>query len=522
MRRNPHVFVRSMTESTPPRPSLSGPFFLTFAAILLIAALAILPFWAGKPDEAGLQGIARFIGRFHPVVLHLPIGMLVWVLLLETGNLFSRKPGLPSSRTPMMFTAFSAVIAALLGFVLYYSRPDYDAALVERHLYGGLFFACAAVATFAFKTWVDTFDGRGAVLYRILLLGCAGVMVFTSHDGASLTHGKGYLTDHAPDSLRKLLGMPVKQARQPALALKDASEQIAYTDLIVPILEQKCYSCHNEEKRKGRYRMDEYELLLAGGKEGDGIVPGNSAQSNMIVRIELPEDDEEHMPPEGKKDLEEHEIALLKWWIDNGASKDAKMADLPVTDEVKAAIAKMIPPQVIEQQKAAEENARKKESARRDSIMAELVRLQAKYPAAINFESQDSARLAFTAVGMRKTFGDADLAKLEAVIPTLVSLDLSATSVTDSGARLLANAVELKSLRLSETEVTDAALDFLAELPNLESLNLHSTGIGNGAVPKLASMTQLRKLYLWRTGVDAEGLRKLGESLPDCEIVTGT
>jgi len=510
-----------MNESEPPRPSFAGPFSATFAAILLIAALAILPFWAGKPDEAGMQGIAKFIGRFHPVILHLPIGMLAWVLLLETGNLFSRKPGRPSSRMPMMFTALSAVIAALLGFVLYFSTPDYDAELVERHLYGGLFFACAAVATFAFKTWVDALGGRGAALYRILLLGCGGVMAFTSHDGASLTHGKGYLTDHAPDPLRKVLGMPVKKAKQSAIAIKDESEQIVYTDLIVPILEQKCYSCHNEEKRKGRFRMDEYELLLAGGKEGDGIVPGNSAQSNVVVRIELPKDDEEHMPPEGKKGLDDHEIALLKWWIDSGASKDAKMADLPVTDEVKAAIAQMIPPHVIEQQKAAADKASKDEAARRDSLKAELARLQAEYPAAINFESQDSARLAFTAVGMRKSFGDADLAKLEPVIPALVSLDLSATSVTDSGLRLLANAVELRSLRLSETDVTNAALDFLAELPNLESLNLHSTGIGNEAVAKLAAMTQLRKLYLWRTGVDEDGMRKLAESLPECEIVTG-
>lgn len=329
-----------MTESTPPRPSFAGPFFLSFAAILLIAALAVLPFWVGEPDEDGLQGIAKFIGRFHPVILHLPIGMLVWVLILETGNLFSRKPGRPSSRTPMMFTALSAVIAALLGFVLYHSTPDYDAELVERHLYGGLFFACATVAAFAFKSWVDTLDGRGVWFYRILLLGCAGVLGFTSHDGASLTHGKGYLTDHAPDPLRKVLGLPVKKAKQPTLATKDDGEQIAYTDFIIPILEQKCYSCHNEEKRKGRYRMDEYELLLAGGKEGDGIVPGNSSQSNVVVRIELPKDDEEHMPPEGKKGLEDHEIALLKWWIDSGASKDAKMADLPVTDEVKAAMTK--------------------------------------------------------------------------------------------------------------------------------------------------------------------------------------
>ena len=331
-----------MAESTPPRPSFAGPLFFSFAAILLIAVLASLPFWAGKPDADGLQGTARFIGRLHPVVLHLPIGMLVWVLILETGNLFAGKAGGPSSRMPLMFTALSAVISALLGIVLYQSTPDYDAELVERHLYGGLLFACATVATFAFKCWVDTLDGRGAGFYRILLLGCAAVMAFTSHDGASLTHGKGYLTDHAPDPLRKLLGLPERNPPKSASA-SDTGERIVYGEIIAPILEQKCYSCHNADKQKGRYRMDEYELLLQGGKEGDGIIPGNSAASNVIVRIELPEDDEEHMPPEGKKDIEPHELVLLKWWIDQGAPAEAKISDLAATDEVKDAIAKLVP-----------------------------------------------------------------------------------------------------------------------------------------------------------------------------------
>ncbi len=365
-----------MTESTPPRPSFAGPLFFSFAAILLIAVLASLPFCAGKPDEDGLQGIAKFIGRFHPVVLHLPIGMLVWVLLLETGNLFSRKPGGTSSRMPLMFTALSAVIAALLGIAgrdasraatfdlgfalgprlnaagrLADMSPDYDAELVERHLYGGLFFACATVATFAFKCWVDTLDGRGAGFYRILLMGCATVMGFTSHDGASLTHGKGYLTDHAPDPLRKLLGLPEGKSPKSASAA-DIGGQIVYREIIVPILERNCYSCHNADKQKGRYRMDEYELLLKGGKEGDGIIPGNSAASNVIVRIELPVDDDEHMPPEGKKDIEPHELILLKWWIDQGAPMGTKLSNLAVTDEVRDAITKLVPEPAAEAEEA--------------------------------------------------------------------------------------------------------------------------------------------------------------------------
>jgi len=480
--------------------------------------LAALPFWVGKPQENGLPEVAKFIGRFHPVVLHLPIGMLVWVLLVEIGNLIFRNPARSSSRAAMFFTACSAVLAALLGFLLYYSMPDYDKDLAGRHLIGGILFACGTVAAFVVKTWVDALEGRGNKYYRIILLGCAGVMAFTSHDGASLTHGKGYLTDYAPDPLRKALGLSARITEKPK---KNTDEQVVYTDLIVPIFEQKCYSCHNAEKRKGQYQMDQYDLLLAGGNKGAGIIPGNSGDSHMIVRIDLPENHAEHMPPEGKKDLEEHEVVLIKWWIDGGASKDAKLADLTMTDAVKQALSLTVPPEVSTQQKAAASQAVKQTAGRRDSLKADVARLSAEFPAALNFESQDSGNLVFTAVGIRKKFGDADLAKLGPVLPAIISLDLSSTMVTDAGAKILANATDLKSLRLSETAVSDLALDYLTNLPRLESLNLYGTRVSNAGVLKLATMKQLKKLYLWQTDVDAAGARALGEKLPGCEIVMG-
>ena len=107
-----------MTESETPHRSLKGPVFLTLFGLLVIAALAVLPFWAGPPPEDGLPDMAKFVGRFHPVLLHLPIGMLLLVLALETGRLFSkRKPG-SSTQIAVFFAAASAVVAVLLGFVL--------------------------------------------------------------------------------------------------------------------------------------------------------------------------------------------------------------------------------------------------------------------------------------------------------------------------------------------------------------------------------------------------------------------
>jgi len=514
-----------MTDSESTRRSLKGPVFLTFCALLAIAALAILPVWAGPPPEDGLPDLAKFIGRFHPVMLHLPIGMLVLVLALEVGRVFTKNKSGLSTQIAMFFAAASAVVAVLLGFVLYYSMPgDYSRELAERHLNGGILFACGTLAAFIAKVWVDVAGGKGAWLYLTLLLGSSGVMGFTSHDGASLTHGEDYLTKYAPDPVRKLIGLPVKEgaAKDEATPpVKPLGEQVVYSEIIVPILEQKCYSCHNAEKQKGKYRMDDYELLVKGGKEGDGIVHGKADESNVIVRIDLPEDDDEHMPPEGKKDLEEHEVVLVKWWIDQGASKDAKFDDLKATDAIKEAVAKMVPPEVLARQKSAAEDALKQAAKQRESVKAEVERLRKEFPAALNFESQTSSGVTFTAVSMRKDFGDDDLAKLQAVVPALVSLDLSASTITDEGAKLLAQAAELRTLRLSETALTDAGLETLAKLPNLESLNLYGTKVSNQGILKLAALPKLRKLYLWRTQVDEAGIKALKEKLPACEIVTG-
>jgi uncharacterized membrane protein len=524
-----------MTETENPSRSLKGPVFLTLCGLLLIAALAALPIWAGPPPEDGLPDIAKFIGRFHPVMLHLPIGMLLLVLVLEIGHFLPRNRAGYSTQVAMFFAAASAVVATLLGFLLYYSMPEYEKELAERHLNGGIIFACGMVGAFVVKVWVDVAGGKGAWLYWVLLLGSSGIMGIASHDGASLTHGKGYLTDFAPNPVRKAIGMPVKEEKSdegpsgnggqasgaPLAAAKPPSEQVVYSDIIVPILEQKCYSCHNAEKQKGKYRMDEYDLLVKGGKEGDGIVHGKSADSNVIVRVELPEDDDEHMPPEGKKELEAHEVVLIKWWIDKGASKDAKLADVEVTDDVKAAISKLVPPEVLAQQKAAAEQEVKKAAEKRDTVKVEVERLRKEFPAALNFESQSSSGVTFTAVSMRKEFGDDDLAKLGPVMPAMVSLDLSSCTVTDQGAKLLSNAGELKSLRLSETGLTDAGLDALAGLPKLESLNLYGTQVTNAGIMKLAALPNLKKLYLWQTKVDQAGVDALKAKLPNCEVVMG-
>lgn len=98
----------------------------------------------------------------------------------------------------------------------------------------------------------------------------------------------------------------------------NAASKINFTKDIQPILEFNCVKCHHEPKVKGGLRFDEAALFFEGGDGGPALVKGDPDNSLMIEMVELPHDDIDSMPPEGRK-LYDHEIAKLRQWIKEGA-----------------------------------------------------------------------------------------------------------------------------------------------------------------------------------------------------------
>ena len=77
--------------------------------------------------------------------------------------------------------------------------------------------------------------------------------------------------------------------------------------------------------------MHSYEKLMKGGGNGP-IVEADAddeTRIEMIFRAELPEDDEEHMPPKGEPQLTADELEILKWWIKAGAHEDIDSNEAP-------------------------------------------------------------------------------------------------------------------------------------------------------------------------------------------------
>jgi WD40 repeat protein len=107
-------------------------------------------------------------------------------------------------------------------------------------------------------------------------------------------------------------------AAEDTAAAKDA---VSYYTQIRPIFQAHCQGCHQPAKQGGEYVMTSFEALLKGGESEDvAVVPGKPTSSNLIDQI-TPKGDKAEMP-KGKKPLAESELALIRKWIEQGASDD--------------------------------------------------------------------------------------------------------------------------------------------------------------------------------------------------------
>lgn len=272
--------------------------------------------------------ILLFFGRFHPLLVHLPIGMLVALAVLEIAAWFPRcKNANASAGFMLALAAPLAVITAVCGWLLSLAG-GYEAGLLAWHKWLGIGTAAACVAA-AILYWRRKFN-----TYRVTLFFTVALLLATGHLGGSLTHGSDYLTRYAPWPLKQLLGGAAGKKSSGALLAKDPRQLPVFAGIIAPLLEQKCVSCHGAAKSKGGLRLDSFAAALKGGADGGVIKPGNANGSPLLQRALLPAEAEEHMPPTGKPQLTADEIVVLKWWIESGAPENQTVGELQPPPEV--------------------------------------------------------------------------------------------------------------------------------------------------------------------------------------------
>lgn len=463
--------------------------------------------------EQTTSDLVLFFGRFHPIILHLPIGFLLIAFVMEIISRYKKfEVYKPAVGFVLFLGAVSAVVAAGLGLMLA-EGGGYGEDLLSLHQWLGIGAAVAAIVSLVLHQMVQkqktpAMDKAYVSTMSVMIV----VLMAAGHYGGSLTHGSDYLTQYMPNPLRTLAGMEPRETKEET-KITNLPEAMVYQDIIHPILDARCVSCHNPDKKKGELMMHTVAALQEGGEDGPIFIAGNVDKSHLIKRILLPEDDEHHMPPDGKSQLTDEQVDLLKWWIAEGAPFDKKVAQVNVGDEVQKVLNTLVDPNANKTEVeillaseviAADEQALVQLQTHGVQIMplAEKVNwLQARIP--------------------MSSSGDSLMQSLTPLKEQLTWLDMGDTETTDDALSALPQFKNLTRLHLENTKVTDAGLRHLKEMPYLRYLNLYGTQVSDEGIQQLKGLKNLRKLYLWQTQATPEGVAQLQEAMPQLEVNMG-
>jgi len=446
-----------------------------------------------------------FLGRFHVLILHLPLGILALAAAFEIFVRLKPFKSLEGSLGPLWAAgALSAIATVVLGFMHASEDSFRDMPAVEAHRWAGVALCVAACLVAALRTrlWRINQKLRVASVAIILFL-----MVLTGHLGGNLTHGDTYLLEHAPRPIRMLAGLPADAGRRPKP--KDLASADIYLDVVQPALEQRCSNCHNNSKRSGGFSVASYEALMKGGSNGSVIKPGDSAASDLFRRVSLAPSAKGFMPKDGKTPLNENEVAAIGWWIEHGAPASAAVGSLQPTAQTASAIQSIIGAQLAgeNEQVAIAGSA----SAGLPTVEQADENLVARVVAAgfvVRSIHQGSHLLDVDYTSPTPVTPEI-MAHLARLAPNILRLNLRRAGITDADMKTIATFRNLRQLRVEQNEITDAGARDIATLTQLTNLNLTHTRITDEGLEAVARLPELKTLYVWGTPVTRAAAEKV-------------
>ena len=453
-----------------------------------------------------LDALPDFGGRLHPLIVHLPIGLLLpaAVLYFLPAGKWSApaKPALP-----LLYAAgaLSAVAACATGLLL---RPqaDYSSPLIDRHLWSGIAVAvCAAVLA-----WLGYYRPEAKKTIRHLLNGALFcLLMLAGHLGGSLTHGAGYLTAAFAGPGE------VKPALPPIAQVQEAD---VYNDLVGPLLQKRCVHCHSPQKTKGDLQLHLPEAIAKGGESGPALLAGQPGNSLLIQRMLLPHDDKKHMPPKQEAQLTETEIQLLHWWVAQGAAYTGKVKSLPQGPEMAAVwtalqsgkhatAADKVNTTGIPTGEVNMPDAKLIESLKQTGVSA-LPLEQGSPWLTINLLHADTA--------LNRVFE-----QLKPLAVNIAHLHTGGKNLSPTQWQVLGLCTHLTRLHAAGTAIPAEALAAMSNLSQLQWLNLSGSTLPANGMEKLSALSSLKNLYLYGAALPATQVTRLSQQLPTCRIDTG-
>jgi mono/diheme cytochrome c family protein/uncharacterized membrane protein len=441
------------------------------------------------------------IGRFHPLLVHLPIGILLlagaFQLLAIRSSYSFLQPVIPLM---IFWGMISAVASCISGFMLA-SGGEYDDGLVSTHQWMGISTAGLSIVVYIlYKKSVQVKTIRWAALALILMVGITG------HLGGSLTHGTDYISAGLNGPVDK--GPVLKQ-------IPNVQQAVLYNAVVQPIFQARCYSCHGPSKQKGKLRLDQPDFITKGGEDGKVILPGNAGESDLMKRLLLPLEAKEHMPPKSKSQLTKDEITLLHWWVSSGTDFSKQISSMPQTSEIKKILADLESGTM-----AAAENALDiPENPVQAADTASIGRLH-RLGIMIIPVSQNSNYLSANFVTALSA-SDSVFKLLAPLEKQLVWVKMDAVSINDAAMKQLVKCKSITRLQLSNTNISDSQLAELKHLPQLQSLNLVGTKITAAGLLQLQPLKKLRNIYFYRSGVKTSDWSSLQKAFPEVILDSG-
>ena len=463
---------------------------------LIVMLLPFLP----VPEEKVI-GYTAFLGRFHPLILHFPIVLVLLLGLAEIGRIFqiatinNRLIGFL-----LWITVISSFLTVMAGFFLYRS-DDYQGAIIQNHFWGGVGISLAAnLGLILFRRFQLKAHKQQPVFYQIVILIAVAITAYTSHMGGSITHGSNFLSEP----------LAVMRAKN-EVERKAPQDMLVYGDIIQPFLEDKCLSCHNPYKTKGGLLMNSLANLLKGGKSQKPIlVPNDPAASELFHRITLPLTDDEHMPPKEKPGLTDDEITLLRWWINEGADEEMLLGLNP-PDSIATLMQQYLP------KLFRSERLKLQREKEQQKLAEELATFGEKLNLVIEPDPDG-----FFMVSMEfppKAVDDNTIRKLLKYGDLFSKISLPGSEITDDALYDISRMPNLRQLYLPKTLIKGEGLIYLKNLQELEAINLSHSSLSNEHLLHLNQLPAIQEFYLFGTAVDSLVLFTMKEHLPDVEVL---
>jgi hypothetical protein len=396
----------------------------------------------------------ELLGKSHLLWVHLPIGFIFLALVLTL--LKWKKPEAPYLiLLPLIWrlATLAAIFSVFSGLLL---SENQEGTNLFFHQYAGIFLTMGLITYLIFnKNFILVFIG---ILF-----------VITIHLGASLTHGEDYLFTEKSKAITHL------------------NEVEIYEDAIVPIFKAKCFSCHKPGKSKGDLDLTNYEKIVD--------------KEELVRRTHLPKSHKEFMPSNGKAPLSKEQLAILSYWVEIGAPKTKRLAQL----------------QLDAKRKSMFESFFKLNENPLLSLNVKPAKYEhlAKNGFLIHPIYQQSALLEVKYTGK----GKPDLKLLQEIKKQVVWLDLSNTGLRNEDLKIVGQLENLFKLNLSKNDISNPGIMDLGVLKNLTEINLYETEVNAAALNHLMKLPKIQRIYVWETKLPPNYLDSIAKINPTISLI---